>query len=301
MRARSRHCYFARSLSLWLAALSCSAWAVHQPQLEGTTAAPSSNSAVRGIEADQPSFGLDAEATFNLSQAAVGSIPHDYVLTDSSGQQRRISEFHGKPLLVNFIYTGCFRVCPTSSRALRKSVLGMRDRFGVNQFNVVTIGFNPPSDSPTSMRDFAAQQRIDDPNWVFLTPRGEDVAALAKDFGFNYVATPMGYEHTLQVSIVDAAGVLFQQVYGDTFAADALGEPLRKLLGGALLSQGSSFADIFDKLRILCSVYDPETGRYRTDYSLYLEIAGGLTFALFMLWLALQEWRNRRARQHAAQ
>jgi hypothetical protein len=27
-------------------------------------------------------------------------------------------------------------------------------------------------------------------------------------------------------------------------------------------------------VRIICSVYDPLTGRYRTNYSLYFEIAG---------------------------
>ena len=43
--------------------------------------------------------------------------------------------------------------------------------------------------------------------------------------------------------------------------------------------------DLLDQVRILCSVYDPSTGKYRVDYSLYLEIAGGLTFILAMLML----------------
>lgn len=244
--------------------------------------------------------GLDQELAWDSSQAAIGRQPSDYTLTDRHGETVRLSDYRGKPLLLNFVYTGCFKICPTSSRALHKSVLGMRKRFGSTQFNVVTIGFNLPSDSPTAMREFAARQRIDDPNWNFLSPRAADVPALAEDYGFAYVATPMGFDHTLQVSIIDATGELMQQVYGDTFAADALGEPLKKLLGGGLIEHSSGFADIFDKLRILCSVYDPLTGEYRTDYSLYLEIAGGLTFALTMLLLAIQEWRGRRALRRAA-
>jgi hypothetical protein len=100
----------------------------------------------------------------------------------------------GKPLLVNFVYTGCFDVCPTSSRALYKAVDAMRGRFGFDQFQVVTIGFNQPTDTPLAMRDFAARLRITDTNWEFLSPRAEDVAALTRDFGFSYVATPMGYD-----------------------------------------------------------------------------------------------------------
>ncbi|MBK8286747.1 MAG: SCO family protein [Ahniella sp.] len=223
-------------------------------------------------------------------------MPSDFRFIDTDGNVRTLAEFRGNPVLVNFIYTGCFEVCPTSSRALRKAVLGMRDRFGDRQFHVLSIGFNQPSDSPVAMREFAARQRIDDRNWSFLAPAQADVAALADAFGFRFAATPMGFDHTLQVSILDAEGRLHSQVYGDAFAADALGEPLKQLLGGELVGNTRSLGDLIDRVRILCSVYDPVTGKYRTDWGLYLEIAGGLTFILTMVFLAAQEWWRHRRR-----
>jgi protein SCO1/2 len=257
---------------------------------------------VPGQEA-KPGFGLDQAAALDASQAVVGKLPGDYTLLDSAGQPVSLSRFRGKPLLVNFVYTGCFDVCPTSSVALYKAVDAMRDRFGFDQFEVATIGFNQPVDSPLAMRDFAARLRIKDPNWAFLSPRAQDVAALTRDFGFSYVATPMGFDHTLQVTIVDADGRIFRQIYGEAFAADSLGEPLKQLLTGSLstgsvISRSSGLKDLIGKVRILCSVYDPLTGKYRVDYSLYLEIAGGLTFILTLLVLAIQEWRGRRALLH---
>lgn len=249
--------------------------------------------------AEVRAFGLDQEAALRASQAVLGHRPADYTLRDRASRTVSLSQFRGSPLLVNFVYTGCFRICPTSTRALHRAVDAMRDRFGVDQFKVVTIGFNQPTDSPLAMREFAAQQQIDDPNWEFLSPRASDVAALARDFGFSYVATPIGFEHTLQVSIVDADGRIHSQVYGDAFTADSLGEPLRRLLAGSLLSGSalarSSVSDLLDKVRILCSVYDPRTGTYRVDYSLYIEVAGFLTFVLALLVLLTQEWRARRA------
>lgn len=248
-------------------------------------------------------FGLDQAAALRRSQSVLGQSPTDFVLVDQDRREVALSRFRGRPLLVNFIYTGCFHVCPNSTRALHKAVAGMRDRFGSEQFNVVTIGFNQPSDSPTAMRDFARQQRIDDPNWLFLSPKRGDVAALSDAFGFSFVATPMGFDHILQVSIVDARGRIHSQVYGEAFTADALGEPLRRMLAGALLSPpalaSSSFSDLLDRVRILCSVYDPSTGKYRVDYSLYIEIAGFLTFTLTLLVVLLGEWRGRRARRRA--
>lgn len=246
------------------------------------------------VEAAQ-AFGLDQEQAIRASQAAVGMTPGNYQLRNREAVAIPLSQFRGKPLLVNFIYTGCFKVCPTSSRALKRAVDAMRDRFGHDQFNVVSIGFNQPTDSPMALREFAAQQRIVDPNWEFLSPREDDVAALTRDFGFSFIATPIGFDHTLQVSILDATGRITTQVYGDAFAADSLGEPLKRLLAGTLVSETTTFADLVDKVRILCSVYDPATGKYRVNYAMYLEIAGGLTFILAMLAFAVSEWRARRA------
>src|SRR5690606_23753876 len=57
-------------------------------------------------------MGLDSETALRTSQAVVGSTPGDYTLRNRDGQQVRLSSYRGKPLLVSFIYTGCFHICP---------------------------------------------------------------------------------------------------------------------------------------------------------------------------------------------
>jgi protein SCO1/2 len=239
---------------------------------------------------------LDQQAALRDSLSAIGRQLPGHTMLDEEGRPVSLSGFRGKPLLVNFIYTGCYRICPNTTRVLRKAVNAMRDRFGDDQFNVVSIGFDQPTDSPMALREFAARQSIRDANWVFLSPAKADVAAVARSFGFSFMPTPMGFDHTLQVSVVDSAGFIRQQVLGDAFGPDSLGEPLKRLLGGTLVEETRSLSDLFARLRILCSVYDAETGRYRVDYSLYIEIAGGTTFIFLMAWLAIREWRDHRAR-----
>lgn len=236
--------------------------------------------------------GLDGEDAFHTSQAAVGKTPQDYTLLDRDGMPVRLSSFRGKPLLVSFIYTGCFHICPASTRALHQSVRALHQRFGDRQFNVVTIGFNQPEDSPEALDTYARQQRITDENWEFLSPDSTDVAALSRDFGFTYIRTPAGFDHTLQVTMLDAQGEIYRQIYGDGFTAEKIGEPLRQLLTGTRLVEGKvGFVDLIDRVRILCSVYDPVTGTYRADYTLYFMIAGGMTFFVAMLWFLLAELR----------
>lgn len=237
--------------------------------------------------------GLDSETALRASQDAVGRTPDDYTLRDREGRPVRLSDYYGRPLLVSFIYTGCYHICPASTQVLRQAVRAMHKRFGDRQFNVVTIGFNQPEDSPAALKAFATAQRVAEPNWEFLSPDAADVAALSRDFGFTYAATRGGFDHILQVTILDAEGRVFRQVYGDSFTAEKLGEPLKQLLTGVrIVDGGVGIKDLIDRVRILCSVYDPRSGTYRADYTLSFMIAGGATFVVAMLWFGLSEWRG---------
>ena len=237
---------------------------------------------------------LDADAALRDSQAAVGRQLADHAVLDRQGRPTRLSAYRGKPLLVSFIYTGCFQVCPTTTRSLSEAVDSLSKTFGADKFNVISIGFNQPFDSPQAMRTFAKQMGIDAPNWDFLSPPPASVDALTRDFGFRYQATPSGFDHVLTVSVVDAQGKLYQQVYGERLSPEKLGEPLRRLLRENPLPAETALSGFVERVRILCTVYDEETGTYRTDYGLILEIAGGVTFALAMLWFFIAELLNRR-------
>ena len=245
---------------------------------------------------------LDEKQALAASQAVIGSRLPEHTLLDREARPLRLSSYRGKPLLVSFIYTGCFQVCPTQTRALADAVKGLEVVFGAHQFNVISIGFNQPFDSPAAMRTFAAQQRIDAPNWAFLSPPPATVDKLTRDFGFTYQATPAGFDHLLGVSIVDAEGRIHSQVYGDRLTAEQLGEPLRQLLRAAPLAPRLRLGELIERVRVLCTVYDPEIGAYRYDYKLILEIAGGLTFFISVgVYLVLDRWRRRRqARLHVA-
>jgi protein SCO1/2 len=237
---------------------------------------------------------LDERAALRAGQAAIGRKVPDYTLLDRQGRPVPLSSYRGKPLLVSFIYTGCFQVCPTNTRTLYEAVKGLERMLTPNQFNVVSIGFNQPFDSPSAMRAFAAQQRIDFANWEFLSPQASAVEPLTRDFGFSYVATPAGFDHVLGVTVLDAEGRVYTQVWGDRLTVDKLGEPLRQLLRQAPLPAQLGLADVIERVRILCTVYDPDTGQYRTNYAMLFEIGGGLAFFLSVGWYFLLEWRNRR-------
>lgn len=245
---------------------------------------------------------LEQTAALRASQAVVGRAIGDYTLQDREGRAVRLSSYRGKPLLVSFIYTGCFQICPTTTRALQQAASVARDALGEGRFNVISIGFNQPADSPLALKSFAAQYGINSPNWEFLSPPAAIVPQLARDFGFGFVATAAGFDHLLQVTVVDAEGRIYRQIYGEDYSADYLTEPLRQLITGTPVADATSLSAIIEQVRILCSVYDPRTGKYRVSYGIVLEIAGGATFLLWIIWFFFNEWwlRRRSARRAGA-
>ena len=236
---------------------------------------------------------LDADRALAASRAAIGSRPAPHAFTDSEGRRVTLAGYRGKPLVVSFVYTGCTQVCPTTTRFLAKAVREARKVVGEDAFRVASIGFDIPQDNPMSMKVFARQNGIDDARWAFLTPDAGGPAALAADFGFAWSAQSGGIDHLLQVTVLDAEGRIAAQVYGESFEVPMLVQPLRTLALGEPVDAGS-LSSVYGRVKLLCTVYDPATGRYRLDWRLFIELAVGISCLGFTLAFVVRERRRAR-------
>ena len=239
---------------------------------------------------------LDRDYALKKSQAAVGNRPANYAFTAADGNRVELAAFRGKPLVVSFVYTGCFQVCPASTQFLKLAAGQAEVALGKERFALATIGFNLPFDSPAAMRDFARRQGVSAANWSFLTPQAAQLDALLAEFGFSHVATPSGFDHVLQATILDAEGRIVKQVYGESFGLDAFVEPLKALAAGTPLPV-NDLGSIIEKVRLLCTVYDPVSGVYRLDYALFVEMLGGLLVIVATAVFLLLD-RRRAQRRH---
>jgi protein SCO1/2 len=240
---------------------------------------------------------FDEKAALKESQAAIGRQVGDYAFRDSEGNPVRLSQLRGKPLVVNFVYTGCMQVCPATTQFLKGAVKDAERALGPGSFRVATIGFNLPFDTPQAMKAFARKNGAASPNWLFLTPDAETLPALVADFGFRYEATAAGFDHLLQVSIVDQDGRVYRQVYGDSFDAPLFVGPLLQLAQNAPVAD-NSIQTFLKQVKLLCTVYDPSAGRYRLNYVVIIELLVGSSVMLGGIGFLAVEWRRRR-RTHA--
>jgi protein SCO1 len=225
------------------------------------------------------------------SQAAIGRSLDDYALVDSGGRRFAFASLRGRPVVLSLVYTSCYAICSGLTVKLRDVVKLARDALGQGSFTVLTVGFDTPNDTPERMRLYARERGALQSGWIFASTDAATMSRLMRDVGFSYRASPKGFDHIIQTTIINADGRVVLQVYGQDFSPPSLVEPLKKLARGEALA-GGSLADLVRSVKLFCTIYDPTSGRYRFDYSIVVDIVAGV-LALGMVAIAIiLSWRK---------
>lgn len=223
---------------------------------------------------------LDPRKAIEQSEQAVGRSLGNYRLIDSTGASISLRDYRGTPLVISLVYTACSSVCPPTTQHLINAVDEAARALGPQSFNVLTVGFDARNDAPGRLAQFASVQGVKFINWRLASADQATIEALLRDLGFSYVAIAGGFDHVTQTTIIDREGKIYRSVYGDNFPLPMFIEPLKDIVYG--VSSSYSFAGIVDRIKFICTVYDPGAGRYRIDYGLaFGSVIAALSLLIF--------------------
>lgn len=233
-----------------------------------------------------------------FSQSVIGKTVGDVDLKDSSSRKIKLSDLRGKPLIISPIYTGCQYACTVITTRLADAIDVARDAMGEGSFNVLTVGFDTANDTVSRMRNYAASRGVlNIKGWHFVSGDKVTVKRLMEDIGFSYKVAPWGFDHIAQVTLLDADGKVYRQVYGENFGTPHLVEPIKELVFGTEKAF-SSLSDLIKSVQLYCTIYDPSADRYKFDYSLFFQIlAGVLILTIGFAFLGrefISQWRKKR-------
>ena len=235
---------------------------------------------------------LDKKQALELSRSVIGKALSDHHFLNQDEMPVSLSGLRGKPLVVNFIYTSCYHTCPVMTAHLKNVVKIARDALGRDSFNVISVGFDTGIDTPERMRLFAVERGINLNEWQFLSGDSETIKAISSDLGFSFAPSPKGFDHLAQTTVVDAKGTVYRQVYGADFDPPLLVEPLKELLFGKPAASGK--IDQWVKgIKLFCTIYDPTTGRYQFDYSIFVMIIVGVICLGSIAAFVVKSWRQK--------
>ena len=240
---------------------------------------------------------IDEGHALEFSQSAIGKPIGNHALTDSSGNPIELGEFRGKPLVVSMIYTSCYHTCPMLTRSVSEAVRVARSALGEDSFSTLTVGFDTAVDTPQRMAEYASERSIDDVRWTFASTSEQAIAGLSADLGFIFQPSPKGFDHLAQTTVIDSAGVVRNQIYGEAFEPPLLAEALM-YLELRPTGQPATSRDWLRNIKLLCTVYDPTLGRYRFDYSLVIAIFTGMLCLGAVAVFIIRAWLESRQLSH---
>jgi protein SCO1 len=162
---------------------------------------------------------------------AGGAVVPDFSLIDQVHRRISLSQFAGKVVAVNFIYTSC---------ALPNFCYRSANNFGVLQRRfkaqlgrdlvLLTVTFDPQRDHPEQLAHYAENWKADPNSWHFLTGDVADVQVVTSMFGMDYFPEEGLMSHSLHTAVIDRERRLVANIEGNRFTADQLGDLVKTVL-----------------------------------------------------------------------
>jgi protein SCO1/2 len=152
-------------------------------------------------------------------RVAVGEPMPDFALLDQQGRTVRLSDFRGRVVAVDFIYTRCPlpEVCPRLSANFAR----LQRRFG-GRVELLSITIDPQHDTPPVLSGYAKIWGADPEGWRFLTGDIREIERVAGRFGLVYWPEEGSMVHTSQTGVISRDGRLAAVVEGSTYQAGQL-------------------------------------------------------------------------------
>jgi len=130
-------------------------------------------------------------------------------LEDSRGRRFNLAELRGRPLLVDFIYTGCADACTDLGKTFQKIQSQLPATASDKAPLLLSISFDLEHDKPAQLHHYGQRFGADPRRWRIARPASEaELERLLKRFGVVVLGEPPTYVHNAAIYKVDAEGQL---------------------------------------------------------------------------------------------
>jgi protein SCO1/2 len=154
---------------------------------------------------------------------SAGDAVPDFTLTDQTNHPVTFSQFAGRVVALNFVYTRC--PLPDYCFRLSNNFGLLQKRFGANRDLVLlTVTFDPVNDQPDVLARYAQIWKADPQRWHFLTGPVPEIQHLCALFGVGYWPDEGLYTHALHTAVIDRQGKLVANLEGNRYTAQQLGD-----------------------------------------------------------------------------
>lgn len=147
-----------------------------------------------------------------ISGLSIYNLPSKW--TDHNGRDMELKELRGKVIVMVMIYTSCKSACPRLVADMRNIEQRMPDSAKGN-LKFVLVSIDPQVDTPEHLKAFAAENKMDGDQWLFLRSTEDNTREFAAVLAVNYKRiSPIDFSHSNIISVFNTGGELTYQQEG---------------------------------------------------------------------------------------
>ncbi|HSQ02606.1 MAG TPA: SCO family protein [Burkholderiales bacterium] len=213
-------------------------------------------------------------------------LPFAAQFRDEHAANVRLGDYFGRdPVVLTFGYFRCPNLCETLLEGVLQALFTIN---GPPRYTVVALSIDPTETPAVAAQKQRAYSKADERiagRLHLLTGTPANIAAVTTAAGFHYRYDERfkQYVHPAGFLVVTPEGRISRYFSGVRFAPRDVRLALIEAAGGRV---GSTL----DRLLLICSHYDPATGRYTATVMIVVRLA----CAVLVLLLGLWAWRHRR-------
>jgi protein SCO1/2 len=181
---------------------------------------PDDKPAAAAIAAQAAALRQDTLIRGNGAYREIGEKIPEFALYDQEGRVVQSGRFHGKLVMINFIFSRCpvATMCPAATLKMQQ-VQQLARAAKVPNLELVSITLDPAYDTPAVLKEYAATRGIDTTNFSFLTGPESAIKDLLTQFGIIAEFDGNLLKHTLSTLLVDANGRIIHRADGSAWEA----------------------------------------------------------------------------------
>ena len=156
-------------------------------------------------------------------------------LWDQDGRLVMKKDLLGHAVALNFIFTSCrvARMCPASTACMKSLADQLAKDAAASGIRLVTITFDPETDTPGQLRAYADGYGIDHARHRFLTGDTGQIKDLMRHYGIQTLRDDGTIVHNAALIVITPEGRIAFRNEGPSFDAEEIARRLLSLEGGA--------------------------------------------------------------------
>ncbi len=152
---------------------------------------------------------------------------------DQAGNKVRLSDFRGKLVLMDFIYSDCKHgICQYLNKKMNYVAGKHKDRLG-KDLMLVSLSFDD-KDSPATLAAFAANWEKDPAKWAYLSGAPGDIVDICREYGIvvRWNEEDGFFEHTVRTVLIGRDGKVVKMYRGRDYMMQEAVDDITNLLAG---------------------------------------------------------------------